>query len=77
MTALLTYLMMTAWGMWQHQNKALHTSENNYQDILEDKVNQHIYQVYAQDMGQLSTDAKSLIKQPFLRLLKLPVQYKH
>jgi len=39
--------MMTAWDMWNHQNKALHEQEENKQDIIEAVVNQKIRDVYS------------------------------
>jgi len=39
-TTLLTRLMMTAWDMRNHWNKALHEQEENKQDILEATMNQ-------------------------------------
>jgi len=40
--ALLNQLMMMAWDMWNHRNKALHEEKANKQAILEDAVNQKI-----------------------------------
>jgi len=75
--ALLTHLMLTAWDMWQHHNKALHELEANWQEILEEEVNRQISQVYAQGMGQLPTDAKHLLKWLLNKLLKLPALYQN
>jgi len=62
-TALLTRLMMTAWDMWNHQNKALHEQEDNKQDILEAAVNQKIWDMYSQGTSRLLLDAYTLMKQ--------------
>jgi len=76
-TALLTRLMLTAWDMWQHCNKALHESDINRQAILEEEVNDQIRQVYTQGLGQLPADAKHFMKCPLTKLLKLPASYKN
>jgi len=65
-----------AWDMWQHQNEALHESEVNQQEILEDAINQNICQAYAQGKGQLPKGAMSLMKWPLSKLLRLPAPYK-
>jgi len=76
-TALLTRLMLTAWDMWQHCNKALHESDINCQAILEEEVNDQIRQVYTQGLGQLPADAKHFMKWSLTKLLKLPASYKN
>jgi len=75
-TALITCLITTAWGMWQHQNEALHESEVNQQEILGDAINQNICQAYAQGKGQLLKGAMSLMKWPLSKLLRLAAPYK-
>jgi len=76
-TALLTRLMMTAWDMWNHRNKALHEQEQNKQDILEATLNQQIQDVYNQGTSRLLPDAHTLMKQSQTRLLRFSVHYKH
>jgi len=46
--ALITRLMTTAWDIWHHRNEALHNSESNKQEILEDNINQEIKIAYNQ-----------------------------
>ncbi len=75
--ALLTHLLMTAWDMWNHCNKALHEEEANKQAILEVQVNQNICLAYEWGVDLLLNNAKLLMKCPLSRLLKLPEQYKH
>ncbi len=61
-TALLTHLMMTAWDMWDHRNKALHKLEESKQNILKAQVNQQIWEVYGQGLSQLPHDTHVLMK---------------
>jgi len=75
--ALLHRLMMTAWDMWNHRNKALHEQDENKQEILEAAVNQNIREAYELGVSSLPTDAHSLLKRSLRRLLNLSVEYKH
>ncbi len=75
--ALLTRLMMTAWDMWNHRNKALHEQEENRSEILEAAVNQQIREVYEQGRQQLPPDAHTLMNRSLARLLRFPAAYKH
>jgi len=75
-TALLARLVMTAWDMWQHCNKALHESKVNQQEILKDAITQQINQVYTQGRDQLPRDARQLMKWSLPQLLQLPATYK-
>jgi len=74
--ALITWLMMTTWDMWQHWNKALHESEVNWQEIIEDTINQQISQAYAQECDHLPREAQPLMKWSLKQLLQLPAPYK-
>jgi len=76
-TKLIKHLILTAWDMWQHRNKALHESKQNKQEIVEDNINQQIQQVYAQDTSQFPQAARLLMKRPLQCLLRLPASYKH
>jgi len=60
--ALLTQLIMTTWDMWQYLNKALHESEVNKQDIVEDDTNQQIHQAYEQGNTNLPMAARPLMR---------------
>jgi len=75
-TELIKCLIMTVWDMWQHRNEALHESEQNKQEIVEDNINQQIQQVYVQDTSQFPQAARLLMKQPLQYLLRLPASYK-
>ena len=75
-TALLKRLMMTAWDMWNHRNKALHEEEANKQAILEDAVNKKIRDTYQQGRALLPFNARSLMKRPLAKLLQFPEHYK-
>ncbi len=75
-TELIKRLMMTAWDMWNHRNKALHEEASNRNSILEDAVNQQIREVYDQGTDQIPTEAQTLMKRPLPKLLKLPESYK-
>jgi len=66
---------MTAWDMWQHQNEALHESEANQQQIIEDAINQQICHAYEQGREHLPKDVMSLLKWPLQHLLQLPASY--
>jgi len=68
--------MMTAWDMWQHHNKVLHESKENKQAIVEDDINQQIWQVYAQPRNQLARQMQPLMKWSLPQLLQLPAPYK-
>jgi len=57
-----TRLMMTAWDMWEHRNKALHEVEENKTNILEAELNQQIQEVYGQRLSQLPHDSYNLFK---------------
>jgi len=72
-TALLTWLMMMAWDMWNHRNKALHEEEANKQAILEDAVN---HKIHEQGRVLLPFNTRSLMKRPLSRLLQFPENYK-
>jgi len=74
-TALLNQLMMMAWDMWNHRNKALHEEKANKQAILED-AHQKIQLAYKQGLELLPTNARSLMKCPLSRLLLFPKNYK-
>jgi len=76
-TALLTRLMMTAWDMWQHRNKALHETEKNKQEIVEADINQQIRQVYQPAVHTVPKAVRPLMRQPLARLLTFPATYKH
>jgi len=43
--------------MWNHRNKALHEDEANWQEILEEEVNQKICEACTQGLNQLPTEA--------------------
>jgi len=75
-TALITRLMMTDWDMWQHRNKALHESDVNRQEIIEDAINQQISQVYEQGHDHLPPVVRPLMKRSLPQLLCLPAPYK-
>jgi len=60
--ALITWLIMTAWDMWQHCNKALHESDLNKQVILENTINMQIRQVYETGKKNLPPMAWPLMK---------------
>jgi len=74
--ALIIRLMMMAWDMWQHWNKALHESKVNWQEIIEDAVNQQISHVYKQGHNHLLREAWLLMKKSLQHLLHLPAPYK-
>jgi len=76
MTELLKRLIATAWDMWQHWNEALHNSETNKSKILEDDINQEIWQAYGQGRESFPWAARPLLQQPLQKLLKLPEYYK-
>jgi len=61
--------MMTAWDMWQHCNKALHESEVNQQEIVEEDINWQIGQLYAQGKEKLPREAQPLMKRSLPQLL--------
>jgi len=54
--------MTMAWDMWQHQNKALHKSDVNRQEIVEADINQEIHQTYAQGSSPLPQAARPLMR---------------
>jgi len=74
--ALLTQLIMMAWDMWHHRNKALHEEEASMQIILEDTVNQKIQWAYKQGHEGLPSKARTLWNHPLDRLLQFPEYYK-
>jgi len=74
--ALLTRLMATAWDMWQHCNEALHNLETNKREIIEDDINQEIWQAYGQGRESFPRAARSLLWWPLQKLLKFPAYYK-
>ena len=67
---------MTDWDMWQHRNKALHESDVNRQEIIEDAINQQISQVYEQGRNHLPLVVRPLMKRSLPQLLRLPAPYK-
>jgi len=73
---LLKRLIMTAWDMWQHCNKALHKDTTNRQGILEAEVNSQVQAIY--DIGPmvLGRSANTLLKRQINVLLQLPMTYK-
>jgi len=75
-TELLKRLMATAWDMWQHQNEALHNSETNKSEILEEDINQEIQQAYGQGRESFPRAARPLLRRPLQKLLKFPAYYK-
>jgi len=74
--ALLTRLMMMAWDMWEHQNKALHEVEENRQIILEAELNQHIREVYGQGLRHLPHNSYNILKCSQARILQFSAPYK-
>jgi len=63
-TALLKWLMLMAWDMWNQCNKVLHKSECNKQEIVEGDINQQITQVYNQVGSDPSKEVRRLTQRP-------------
>jgi len=61
--------MATAWDMWQHRNEALHNSETNKREILEDDINQEIRLAYGQGWESFPLAARPLLQWPLQKLL--------
>jgi len=76
-TALICWLADTAWDMWHHQNKVLHKSSHNKENLLEANINQELQELY--DLGPQSVpqDALHIRKQMAEQLRQLPSMYKH
>jgi len=51
-----------AWDMWEHQNDALHHSQENQQNILESAINDKITQFYESGIGILPRDTMWLME---------------
>jgi len=65
-----------SWDMWAHRNGILHDSPTAHQDIIETKVNNSIYELYARAMQALPRDAIGLFRKPKEHILQLALPAK-
>ncbi len=73
---LIKHLILTAWNMWQHQNKALHDTEENHHVILEDEVNRRITTLYTRGPDAFSNSTTTLFEWSEADLIQIPLAYK-
>jgi len=73
--ALITQLMTTAWDMWQHCNDALHNSEANQREILDNDID-HKSNRLTTKVESLFPKQHRLLQWPNPKLLQFPWYYK-
>jgi len=74
-SALIKKLWDIAWDMWEHQNKALHSSETHRDNILDSSINEQVQALYARGLQAVPQDAFSMFRESLATLLSKPSQY--
>jgi len=76
MAELIKKLWNIAWDLWDHQNEALHHSQNTRNDILDSRINDQICFLFRQGLQAVPRDSFAVFQTPLDTLLQKPRHYK-